>query len=441
MIAKIAVSAAIYAIDKPYDYLVPADLTLQPGMRVTVPFGRGNRVSEGVVLSLEDELPGPKVKTVLSRLDDAPVLSETMLRLAAFVRQRYFCTYFEAIRTMLPAGLWFRARDSYSVTDLPDQWQQTVSRMPGAETLIRFLLDRGGSADYTELRQCCADEAQLQKLLRYLLSKNLVESQTSLLRRAADKTELMVHLACSAAEAMEYAAKKKKTAPLQYAVLELLSCVEHAGSKDLCYLTGANNATLKRLEELGFISFTQRPVMRCPEFAPVDQPPEIILNMAQQTAFDGLSALMESAAPATALLYGVTGAGKTAVYIQLIHRALAMGKSAMVLVPEIALTPQLLKRFAEHFGPRVAVLHSGLRIPERYDQWRRVQSGEATVVLGTRSAVFAPMKNPGLLILDEEQEHTYKSENTPRYHAREVAMFRAVQENALVVLGAATPSV
>ena len=166
-----------------------------------------------------------------------------------------------------------------------------------------------------------------------------------------------------------------------------------------------------------------------------------MLNAEQQAAFEGLDALAAAERPAAALLYGVTGSGKTQVYLRLIYEALARGRTAMVLVPEIALTPQLLRIFASHFGDDIAVLHSSLRAGERYDEWKRVRSGQARVVIGTRSAVFAPLRNLGLLILDEEQESTYKSENVPKYHARDVAKYRCAQNDALLVLGSATPSV
>lgn len=154
-----------------------------------------------------------------------------------------------------------------------------------------------------------------------------------------------------------------------------------------------------------------------------------------------MSARLQDASPGTALLYGVTGSGKTVAYLRLIDDCLAAGRGAIVLVPEIALTPQLLRQFSVRYGARVAVLHSALRISERYETWKRIRSGDADVVLGTRSAVFAPVRDLGLLIVDEEQEHTYQSENAPRYHAREVAIYRGAQEHALTVLGSATPTV
>ena len=182
-------------------------------------------------------------------------------------------------------------------------------------------------------------------------------------------------------------------------------------------------------------------MLRCREIKPAQLDGPLVLNQQQQQAYEGLSQQMDAPNPGAALLYGVTGSGKTSVYIRLIRRCIDQGKQAMLLVPEIALTPQLLGLLAAHFENKVAVLHSSLPAAERYDQWKRVRDGDAAVVVGTRSAVFAPCGNLGLIILDEEQEHSYKSENSPRYDAREVAQWRGLKENALVLFGSATPSV
>ena len=240
---------------------------------------------------------------------------------------------------------------------------------------------------------------------------------------------------------MEFASHRPKSAAMQKAVLELLCSVGCASVKEICYFTGASTATVNRLEKLGYVTLSERPVLRCREIVPAKLDGPLILNEDQQRAFNGLSEQMQAEAPGVALLYGVTGSGKTAVYIKLIQECLARGRSAMLLVPEIALTPQLLGLLAAYFGEQVAVLHSSLSTGERYDQWKRVKSGDAPVVVGTRSAIFAPAENFGLIILDEEQEHSYKSEQSPRYAAKEVAIWRGSKEKALVLLGSATPSV
>ena len=234
---------------------------------------------------------------------------------------------------------------------------------------------------------------------------------------------------------------RRRSAPLRYAVTELLCALGSASAKELCYFTGAANATLRSLEKSGILRLEHREVFRRVTVEAGERAAPPVLNAEQQAAFEGLDALAAAGRPAAALLYGVTGSGKTQVYLRLIYEALARGRTAMVLVPEIALTPQLLRIFASHFGDDIAVLHSSLRAGERYDEWKRVRSGQARVVIGTRSAVFAPLRNLGLLILDEEQESTYKSENVPKYHARDVAKYRCAQNDALLVLGSATPSV
>jgi primosomal protein N' (replication factor Y) len=441
MIAKIAVSAAVYAIDKPYDYLVPESLeeSCRPGVRVTAPFGRGNRTTEGIVLATAPGR-GDALKPISAVLDDQPVMDEGMLRLAAFVRERYFCTYYDAARAMLPAGLWFTAKQTYTIVDTAGDWRELTRRQPEAASVMESIAALGGRAELSDLKKQFSEET-LNKALHCLLGKKLLTADTDLLRRVGDKTEQVASLAVPAEEAMAYAARKRKSAPLQYAVLELLSTIGSGCVKEIAYFTGASTATFKRLETLGYLELSEQETLRRPTIT-VDEPAaEIVLNEEQQAAFDGLLEQSRQSAPGTALLYGVTGSGKTMVYLRLIQNCLDEGKSALLLVPEIALTPQLLSRFAAHFGDQVAVLHSSLRVGERYDEWKRIRSGAARVVIGTRSAVFAPLVNPGLFILDEEQEHTYKSENAPRYHAREVAIYRGTREKALVVLGSATPSI
>ena len=277
--------------------------------------------------------------------------------------------------------------------------------------------------------------------LKLLRDKGILTLETSASRGVGDKKELVASLAIPPEEAMALVTPRRRSAPLRYAVTELLCALGSASAKELCYFTGAANATLRSLEKSGILRLEHREVFRRVTVEAGERAAPPVLNAEQQAAFEGLDALAAVGRPAAALLYGVTGSGKTQVYLRLIYEALARGRTAMVLVPEIALTPQLLRIFASHFGDDIAVLHSSLRAGERYDEWKRVRSGQARVVIGTRSAVFAPLRNLGLLILDEEQESTYKSENVPKYHARDVAKYRCAQNDALLVLGSATPSV
>ena len=438
MIAQIAVSAAIYAIDKPYSYWVPPQLSVAPGMRVLVPFSQGNRRVEGVVLAVTDgEETG--LKSVAAVLDETPVLSESLLHLAAFLRERYFCTFYDAVKAMLPAGLWFSVQEEWTL-EVPMDEAKVAKSHRDALAILQAAADRGGVIRAQDLRQA-VDPALLERYLPYLQNKHYLRSNRTFARRVRDKSEEIASLAVAWEEAVQYAQSKARSAPMQREVLTLLAQLGSVSAKELCYFTGATMATVRRLERLGFLSLSLRPVFRTPLPPPGDPVPLPVLNESQNAAYTGLAALQDREKPGAALLYGVTGSGKTSVYVRLIARTLEQGRSAVLLVPEIALTPQLIATLVGYFGKTVAVLHSGLRVTERYDEWRRIRQGGARVVIGTRSAVFAPVQQLGLLIVDEEQEHSYKSENSPRYHAREAALYRGAKEGALVLLGSATPSV
>ena len=439
MIAKIAVSAANFSIDKPYSYLAAEGQKIVPGIRVIVPFGKGNRPCEGIVLSVED---GDKknLKTVLQVLDTEPLLSDTMLHLAAFLRNRCYCSFYDAARAMLPSGLWFRVTEHFSLTE-DTSWKEKALRQKDAQKLLQVLQDCGGASDGSVLRTAVPDDEAFDEAIRYLLSKKWIHAQQDYSRKTGDRTEQIATLAASCEEAMEFAASRPRSAAAQRSVLETMCSVGSASVKELCYYTGASPATVKRLAELGYLQLWQKPVLRCREVKPVAVEKPLVLSESQQQAFEGLCAQLGQENPGAALLYGVTGSGKTSVYIRLIQSCLDMGRQAVLLVPEIALTPQLLGLMAAWFSHQVAVLHSSLPAGERYDQWKRIRTGDAKVIVGTRSAVFAPCKDLGLIILDEEQEHSYKSDNSPRYHARDVALWRGLKEKALVLMGSATPSV
>ena len=440
-IAKIVVAAAVYAIDKPYDYQVPPELEEQvrPGVRVAAPFGRGNRRTEGFVLLVEQGQPHGGLKAIESVLDEAPVMDETMIYLAAFLRERYFCTFFDAIRAMLPAGLWFHARDKVVLTAL-GQSADLAARFPKSPEAVQvgqLLRDFGGQAEEAALKKVLAPEV-LETGVRQLVKKNMAISEGTLIRNVGDKTEKIASLAVSPEEALAYAETRKR-APLQRAVLELLAVVGCCSVKELKYFTGANTGSIQALERAGYLELSHRELFRRPQYDAAQGPMSLDLNQEQQRAYEAIRPQLETGGQVN-LLYGVTGSGKTVVYLKLITDCLEMGRTALVLVPEIALTPQLMETFLGQFGDQVAVLHSALQVGQRYDEWKRIRGGRATVVVGTRSAVFAPLKNLGLIVVDEEHEHTYKSEMNPRYHAREVAIWRGVREKAAVVLGSATPS-
>ena len=331
MIAKIAVSAATFAIDKPYSYAISREMELQPGMRVMVPFGRSNRRTEGVVLSVE-EGSADNLKVVDRSLDEVPVLSETMLRLAAFLRERYFCTFYDAIRAMLPAGLWFQTKEIYALTE-DRSWQEKLPRQKDAVKLLQLLQELGGQADGSILEKAIEDAEAFEKAVAYLLKKKWITAQRDFSRKLSDKTQRVATLSAAPEEAMAYAQSRPKSASMQRSVLELLCSVGSAAVKEICYFTGAKPSTVNRLAELGFVELTEKPVLRCRQIKPVTLSGPLTLNEEQQTAFAGLQKQMEGDVPGTALLYGVTGSGKTSVYIKLIQSCIQQGKQAMLLVP------------------------------------------------------------------------------------------------------------
>lgn len=443
-IAKIAVSAATFWIDRPYSYIVPDELkeAVLPGMRVLVPFSRGNRPSEGIVLAVSDETVTEKLKTVSSVLDRAPVLSDEMIKLSLWMRERYFCTVYDAVKAMLPAGLWYNLSSSCRIGEGYDRESafEAASRSEKQTRILEIIFSHGGECDYGEIVSAFGAEDPGAPL-RALCKKGVVVTENIGSRKVKDKTTSFAVLNISTEEAAEIASAKRRTAPSQAAVLELLSGFGGASIADIRYYTGAGPSAIKRLADDELISLEQVEVFRRPEYRTGERRELPELNEAQQKAFDGISELAHEDKPHAALLYGVTGSGKTSVYARLIAEQLASGRSAVMLVPEIALTPQMLETFSSYFGDEIAVLHSSLSVGERYDEWKRIKTGQAHVVIGTRSAVFAPLSDIGIIIIDEEQEDTYKSENSPRYHAREVAKYRCTAANALLLLGSATPNI
>lgn len=438
---KVAVSAAPYSIDKPYSYLVPESLAAAavPGVRVMVPFGRGNKESEGLILARVQEPKLPGSKAIRQILDSEPVLDKAGIDLALWMRGRYFCTVFEAVKTILPAGLWYGLREIWSLAMEPEAARPAAVGIPGAWQVLDLLEKQGGKADIRVLRDALGDGAE--KPLKAMKKAEILTCETDAKRKIADKSHRMVELAVNTEDAYALTEPKRRSAPARYEVVNFLATAGQTPAAEVSYYTGASSRTLKTMEKAGLIAFSEEEELRVPSLDDVEPGPEIVLNEEQQRAFEEILGRVQAAKPSVTLLHGVTGSGKTQVYLRLVQETLALGKTAMVLVPEIVLTPQMMRKFSSYFGSRVAMLHSSLKMTERYDQWKRIRRGEVDVVLGTRSALFAPLKNLGLIIMDEEQEGSYQSENVPRYDAREVAKYLCVREKAALVFGSATPTV
>ena len=427
-IAKIAVAAATYAIDKPYDYIAPDEAAA--GQRVLVPFGRGNRTSEGVILSVERTVPDKPLKAIREILDPEPLITEREIKLALWMRQRYFCTFYDAIRTILPSAIWYRHREMWQIVqDCPKGELPTRER-----EILDLLTEKPLETD--KLKELFGDG--IAPILRDMKKRGLLTSVTRSARKIQDKTATFVSLAVSPDTALEMLGRR---AQRQLDAVNMLIRTGETSIHDLCYFTGVSRAALNGLEKRGIIAYRQQEEYRitAAEYAVKAIP--ITLNEEQQTVYETILGQSLSGKAGVTALEGVTGSGKTLVYIRLAQELIHRGKTVMILVPEIALTPQMMARFSAYFGSDVALLHSGLRLTEHYDQYKRIRRGEARIVLGTRSAVFAPLENLGLIVLDEEQEASYESENAPCYHARDIAKYRCVQEGARLVLGSATPTV
>ena len=423
----VAIEKAAYCYDRPFHYSIPPALAgrVAPGCRVVVPFSGKTRL--GVVLSLSDTPPDtPRVKPILHLLDDIPLLPADLVELIPRLKERCFCTLYEAYRAMAPVGLRHAMHVLYSAL------------APG-EAPPEELLTQDEQALLAQLRKTRSRGAFLRR--EALLKKCGLPQDSSLPESLAERGYLLRHTdalqnAGNLAERIYSVADEEAPEALsakQAEVYEFLRQNGAASAKELCGYLGISPAVIQALVKKNIVVGADAP-SRPPEVQPQANP--IDLTPEQQLAFDRL----RKPAKPCALLFGVTGSGKTNVYLKLIDETLAKGRSVIVLVPEIALTPQMLAIFTRRYGNAAALFHSALSVGERTQAWRRAREGGAKIVLGTRSAVFAPLQNIGLIVMDEEHEHTYKSEQSPRYHARDIARFRAAKHNALLLLCSATPS-
>lgn len=442
-VARVVVAKNARNIDKLFDYEIPAQLRPQLciGSRVIVPFGPRNALAEGYVVEISAPKSRRKLKSIDSLAAPQSVFDQKAWELACWMREKYLCTYYEAIRQMIPAGTAMKFEDWVCLCEMSeDKREALVKRSALRRQVIALLQAEGGMIEMHRLL------SMVNKNIRPSISSmekaglvRIVQVDSS---QVKDKLVRFASLSVSAEEAAAQAQMLKKSAPKQAAILETLCYDDEVALAELVYLAQANYNAVHALCQKGLVELFDKEVLRDPVGAkkiPPTEPHE--MTDEQSEVLDALCAALNDKKSRTFLLHGVTGSGKTEVYMQLIARAIAQKRTAIVLVPEISLTPQMTQRFISRFGRRVAILHSALSLGERYDEWKRIRGGEVDVVVGARSAVFAPLDRIGVIILDEEHETTYKSENAPRYHAREVAIFRSGQHGALTILASATPSV
>lgn len=435
-VCGVAVSAATYAIDKLYDYSIPEPLipAVKVGCRVLVPFGRGNKKVEGMVLVLRPEAySAQRLKPVTEVLDEEPVLDATQIKLGIWLREHLYCTFFDCLRLMLPSGLWFQRKETYTLVQQP-----ILPLSQPLQEIMNLFSEDVPERTVEEIRRFTNGRCT-GVMLSQLEAEGYLTYHSNIKQKTLDKTERILSLAIDPAEAMQKASRART--PAQMDVVSLLSDGCSMSQKEVLYMTGISESALRGMVRKGILEQSSIETLRVPDYSMIEQIPAPVLSNEQEQAYQGIRQLLDSGKPEAALLFGVTGSGKTQIYLKLIDDVLAQGRSAIMLVPEIGLTPQFIRLFVGQFGDTVSVLHSALSAGERYDSWKKIRSGRARVVIGTRSAVFAPVRDLGLIVLDEEQDSAYKSEQSPRYHARDVAKRRVQQENAVLILGSATPSI
>ena len=429
LVGGIAVENTLYHFDKLYDYIIPENCRshAQIGCRVMVNFSGSLR--QGVIMELHETEDISKLKTISELLDKEPVLSKELVKLAFMMKDRCFCTFFTACHAMLPAGLSLKVMYSYTANVLS---QQEIDDLEDIEKQI-YLYLKARKTPVRHDRLLKAIGLSEGDIFTDMYKKNILSRTETVKKRLQDITVKMVHLE-NDSEDMEYT-------PQQTEVINILR-MSDVSRKEILYFTGVSGGVVDNLVKKGICSYYDDKPPEIPESEiPVTDESDIILTEKQQAVYDSFIKKYESPKPSAALLYGITGSGKTSVFMKLIDRANADGRGVICMVPEIALTPQLLAKFKARYGNKVAVFHSGLSLSERLSEWRKVKDKKANIAVGTRSAIFAPLENIGLIVIDEEQEYTYKSSSSPRFHARNLAKIRCVDNNALLLMCSATPSI
>ncbi|WP_281164857.1 primosomal protein N' [Liquorilactobacillus sicerae] len=430
-LAAVIVDVPARQTDRPFTYLIAENLrdSILPGMRVVVPFGRADRLIQGFVVQVFSVKAVPtKLKAIYAVQDIEPVLNNEMLELAQWLAARTFSFQIACFQAMLPNALRGKTKKQLVVTATDQLAPEIVEFMAGEQAKI---IDTKQLP--VELLKKIRQEKKAGKIeVRYLVQATAKPRQTKIIIGQLTRTQ-----------ALEQKQRQRSNAVQRLRLLAFLAehyqqAISKSGLEKKLDLSAA---TLKTAANQGWLKIQERPLRRetydLAEITPT-QPKK--LSAEQATAYKQVATAVESQAATTFLLEGVTGSGKTEVYLQLIESALEQQRSALLLVPEISLTPQMVAQVVGRFGNQVALLHSGLSVGERLDEWRRIENDQAKVVVGARSAIFAPIKNLGIIIIDEEHESSYQQDNMPRYHARDVALWRSKFHHCPVVLGSATPS-
>ncbi|WP_051569126.1 primosomal protein N' [Alkaliphilus transvaalensis] len=441
IIGQVIVDQNSYQTDRIFDYIIPTNLQgeICVGMRVIVPFGKGNKRLEAYVLNIEEKVVDTSThKEMIEAIDYEPILTEDQIKMILWMKNKYLCKYIEAIHCLIPAGIVQKERKIIKL--MKSNWRDLVSSIQSKQRSILEVLEAEGGSQFLEVIEKSLDFKEIYSAIKNLAQEKIIEIEFDLTSRVKVKTEEYLQLTIDE-EGLVGAIKHLKSAKKQG---EILVFLQEKGRYPLATLIkelNTSRAPIKALVEKGYVEILEEVVNRNPfNNLEIKAFPKLKPSEEQQLVMDKIIKTIHEEEPKTFLIHGVTGSGKTEIYLRLMEEVIARGKQGIVLVPEISLTPQTVERFKGRFGEGIALLHSSLSEGERYDEWRRIAKGEVNIVIGARSAVFAPLKHLGMIIIDEEHENTYKSEQNPKYHAHEIAAYRSGNEGAIVVLGSATPS-
>ena len=441
MYAQVIIDANHAEVDRVFDYRVPAqwEEAVCVGLRVMVPFGQRNTKREGYVIALTEttEVPAGKIKEIAEILDEGrPILTPPILELAKWMKKEYFCTLNQCLQAVMPAGI--RTKSVWYV----ELTEQTAELSEKEQQVADALAEQGGAAPLRELEQVFGNRTEY--ILRCLQEKKVVRLRQKTTRSTYKKEKRYVSLTENIellTEAKEKAAKDKRLAG-QLRVFSAICPGESISVEELKEKASVTDSPIHTLLQKGVLveqrRQEKRDVFQLEDYTPT-QPFYPTPEQAQALALLREEEQKEGKRPI--LLHGVTGSGKTEIYMQLIEHVIMEGKQAIVLVPEISLTPQIMERFISRFGKRVSVTHSRLSLGERLDQWRKARDGEISIIIGPRSALFMPFSNLGVIVMDECHESSYISDVTPKYHTREVARKLSELTGALLVMGSATPDI
>lgn len=437
-ICAVAIDASTFSIDRLYDYKIPHELyeRAQIGSRVLVPFGKGNKRIEGIILSFREKSEYNLLKMIDDVLDIEPILNAQQIKLAIWLRERLACTFYDCIHAMLPSGVWFKRNDTYTLlNDNIEQFEKTEYY----NILSCFLENK--SLTLEQIRKMMGNKSILIKL-DALCKQGILHYESKIKKNVNDKKVKLYRLICDYNEAVNRESRRNtKSRNIKLDIISCLADGQKLSKSELEYLTGATSNILSGLVKREIIECIKEERFRTQKYDNIEILKENKLSEEQETVYNSIKKVYEQNDNKTCLLHGITGSGKTEVYLKITDYMIKNEKSVIILVPEIGLTPQFINIFTARFGNNVAILHSALSVGERYDSWKKIKMGLCKIVLGTRSAVFAPLDFLGAIIIDEEHDNAYQSENSPRYHARDVAHYRAFQSKALLLLGSATPSI